>query len=197
MQEMNNKRKKAEGISMRQILVGQALLVMCCIFYLIWWYRGFRPGVIVNRVGGVNGLLLLITAALGLTGLWLSLKPGSIEGRWKVEPIWIIGVGIAEYFVLLLITRFVFDRIVTLELFLIVGWTMLEIVVINRLNAAGVLTDGRFLFMCFVIAAAFLISMILYVAYYKMEEMSAFYAAMIPLITEGTVMAVLIGAVII
>lgn len=135
MQEMNNKRKKAEGISMRQILVGQALLVMCCIFYLIWWYRGFRPGVIVNRVGGVNGLLLLITA--------------------------------------------------------------LEIVVINRLNAAGVLTDGRFLFMCFVIAAAFLISMILYVAYYKMEEMSAFYAAMIPLITEGTVMAVLIGAVII
>jgi len=30
-----------------------------------------------------------------------------------------------------------------------------------------------------------------------MEEMSAFYAAMIPLITEGTVMAVLIGAVII
>ena len=182
---------------MRQILVGQALLVMCCIFYLIWWYRGFRPGVIVNRVGGVNGLLLLITAAFGLIGLWLSLKPGVTEGKWKAEPIWIIGVGIAVYFVLLLITRFVFARIVTSELFLIVGWTMLEIAVINRLNAAGVLTDGRFLFMCFVIAAACLISMILYVAYYKMEEMSAFYAAMIPLITEGTVMAVLIGAVLI
>ena len=182
---------------MRQILLGQALLVICCVFYLIWWYRGFRPGVIVNRVGGVNGFLLLITAAFGLTGLWLSLKPGSIEGKWKAEPVWIIGVGIAVYFVLLLITRFAFDRIVTSELFLIVGWTMLEIAVINRLNAAGALTAGRFQFMCFVIAAAFLISMILYVAYYKMEEMSAFYAAMIPLITEGTAMAVLIAAVIV
>ena len=125
------------------------------------------------------------------------MKPGITEDKWNVEPIWIIGVGIAVYFVLLLITRFVFDRIVTSELFLIVGWTMLEIAVINRLNAAGVLTDGRFLFMCFVIAAAFLISMILYVAYYKMEEMRAFYAAMIPLITEGTAMAVLIAAVIV
>ena len=43
-----------------------------------------------------------------------------------------------------------------------------------------------------VIAAAFVISMVLYVAYYRMEEMKAFYAAMVPLITEAAAMAVLI-----
>ena len=59
----------------------------------------------------------------------------------------------------------------------------------------GVLSDGQFLCMCLVIAAAFIISMILYVAYYKMEEMKAFYAAMVPLVTEGLSMAVLVGIV--
>ena len=43
------------------------------------------------------------------------------------------------------------------------------------------------------LAAAFLISMVLYVAYYRLEEMKAFYAAMVPLITEASAMAVLIG----
>ena len=34
--------------------------------------------------------------------------------------------------------------------------------------------------------------MILYVAYYRMEEMKAFYAAMVPLVTEGLSMIILI-----
>jgi hypothetical protein len=37
--------------------------------------------------------------------------------------------------------------------------------------------------------AAVVVSMILYVLYYRMEEMKAFYAAMVPLITEATSMA--------
>ena len=47
--------------------------------------------------------------------------------------------------------------------------------------------------MCIVIAVAFLVSIILYVAYYRMEAMKAFYAAMVPLITEAGAMAVLTG----
>ena len=46
-----------------------------------------------------------------------------------------------------------------------------------------------------IIAAACIISLILYVAYYQMEEMKAFYAAMIPLITEAAAMAILVGIV--
>ena len=42
------------------------------------------------------------------------------------------------------------------------------------------------------LAAGFAVSMILYVAYYRMEEMKAFYAAMIPLVTEGVSMGILV-----
>ena len=177
---------------MRKVLTGQSLLILCCFFYLIWWYRGYRPGIPSERVGGLNGILLLFTSALGVAGFIFSAAriPGIKEP--KIYPTAIVIIGIISYFVLLLITRYAFQRIVTTELFLIVGWTALEMSVINRLNAAGILSGKSFVVMCIVIATAFLISMVLYVAYYRMEEMKAFYAAMVPLITEAVSMAVLI-----
>ena len=59
---------------MRTVLIGQILVILGCIVYLVWWYRGFRPGTSVNRVGGINGALLLVTAVLALSGIALSLK---------------------------------------------------------------------------------------------------------------------------
>lgn len=182
--------------SMRRVLMGQILLILCCLFYLIWWYRGYRPGVTANRVGGINGILLMITAALGIAGLSFSLMRIQEMKEPKISPMGIVIAGIISYFGLLLITRYAFHRIVTTELILIVGWTMLELTVINRLNAADILYGRGFAVMCVVIAVAFLISMVLYVAYYRMEEMKAFYAAMIPLITEAVSMAVLVGILI-
>ena len=178
---------------MRRILTGQILLILCCLFYLIWWYRGYRPGAAVSRVGGTNGILLLITAVLGVVGLSFSLMRVPETTDPRINPMGIVAVGILSYFVLLLITRYAFHRIVTTELILIVGWTMLEMTVINRLNAAAILSGREFAVMCVVIAAAFLISMVLYVAYYRMEEMKAFYAAMVPLVTEAVSMMILTG----
>lgn len=178
---------------MRKIMIGQILLILCCVFYLIWWYRGFRPGTDVSRIGGLNGVLLLITAALGITGVVFCLLPVQELSKPKLNPMMIIICGIAAYVVLLLITRFGFRRVVTTELFLIVGWTVLEMTLINKLSAGGALSETGFLVMCIVIAAAFIVSIILYVAYYRMEEMKAFYAAMVPLITEASAMAVLVG----
>lgn len=177
---------------MNRTITGQILLILCCIVYLVWWYRGFRPGVSVSRVSGVNGVLLLVTAVLGLAGVAFSLMHDEAPSPWKISPVAIIIGGVIGYIVLLVMTRFIFHRVVTSELFLIVGWTMLEMAVIDQLNAQGVLGDRGFVIMCVVIAAAFIISMVLYVAYYKMEEMKAFYAAMVPLVTEGASMAVLV-----
>jgi hypothetical protein len=135
----------------------------------------------------------MITAALGLAGIFISMSHIPAEKEPKLDQSVIVLGGIILYVGLLLVTKLVFHRIVTTELILIVGWTVLELTVINRLNAAGYLSEGKFFAICIVIALAFLISMVLYVAYYRMEEMKAFYAAMVPLITESVAMAVLVG----
>ena len=46
--------------------------------------------------------------------------------------------------------------------------------------------------MAIVIIAVFILDIVLYVAYYRMEEMKASYAAMIPLVTEGVSMGILV-----
>ena len=170
-----------------QLLAGQILLIICFVIYCIWWYRGFRPGVNVSRVNGLNGLLLAVTALTGAIGIALSLLSTSTASP-LISPATILISGVVGYIVLLLITRFLFDRIVTSELLLIVVWTLLEIWVI----CSGILPESRFWTMIAVIAVAFVISMICYVAYYKMEEMKAFYTAMAPLILGIVSMTVLV-----
>ncbi|MCR5789034.1 MAG: hypothetical protein K6G83_04020 [Lachnospiraceae bacterium] len=180
---------------MNRIISGQILLIICCLFYIAWWYRGFRPGVSVSRTGGINGLLLLLTALTGIAGIVLSIRGISATAEHRVEPIVIVLAGVGAYILLLFVTKGVFHRIVTSELFLIVGWTMLEIIAVDSLSAASILTDTGFLVMCAVIAVAFVTSMVLYVAYYRMEDMKAFYAAMIPLVTEAVTMVILVGVI--
>ena len=177
---------------MRQIIIGQILMVICCVFYLIWWYLGYRPNTQVDRAGGINGVLLMLTAAFGIAGLILSLMPVEETASKSYPQVFIAVGGIAAYIILMIITKYGFQRIVTTELFLIVGWTMLEMSLLNRLGGSGLLVGKKLVTMYGVIAFAFIISMILYVAYYRMEEMKAFYAAMIPLVTEGLSMGVLV-----
>lgn len=176
---------------MKQVIFGQILLILCCAVYLVWWYRGFRPGITVSRIGGINGILLLITAAFGFAGIFFSLTPIAAEREFLISQSSIVMAGVVVYILLMLVTMGVFHRVVTTELVLIVGWTVLEAVVVNRLYAAGALSGSGALVEGIVIAAAFLISIVLYVAYYRMEEMKAFYYAMVPLVTEAAAMGVL------
>lgn len=173
------------------MLHGQILLIICFLFYLIWWYRGFRPGTSISRVRGLNGLLLAITALTGIAGIILSLT-GDVPATLMINPAVILVTGIVGYILLLLITRFLFDRIVTSELLLIVAWTMLEVWVVNCLNGAGLLPGARFGIMIGVLALAFLGSMVCYVLYYRIEEKAAFYTAMAPLIAGIVSMTVLL-----
>lgn len=177
---------------MRRILIGQVSLIICCILYILWWYRGYRPGTTVDRIGGLNGMLLLMTAAFGLAGVIMS--AGTVPELYpaKIDSLYLIPAGVLMYVMLLLITRTVFHRVVTTELILIVLWAVLEIAVINKLNAGGFLSDKLFLFMAIVIIAVFILDIVLYVAYYRMEEMRAFYAAMVPLIAAAVTSGMLV-----
>lgn len=179
-----------------KIITGQVLLIICCAFYLAFWTLSYRPGVTVNRVSGLSGLLLLVTAACGLIGVVLSVHGANsvkMVSAPKMNGTIIVAGGVIAYVVLLLITRFALSRPVTTELVLITGWAVLELYVADVLNAAGHLGDGRFFIMCAVTTAAYVTSMILYVLYYRMEPVRAFYWAMVPLITEAVSMGVLLG----
>jgi hypothetical protein len=180
--------------SYNQILLGQGLLIICCIFYLIWWSLSYRPGVVVDRVQGIRGLLLAITALSGIVGMILSVHgAGSIPKQGPaVSGSTLLAVGIVLYFVLLVLTRNFMGRAVTTELALIVGWLILEVTVLQALWCGGRIGNAGFYLMLAIIAAAFVISMVLYVLYYRMPEGQAFYAAMVPLITEAVSMALLL-----
>lgn len=177
-----------------KILIGQILLIICCAFYLIFWSLSYRPDVTVNRTGGMSGLFLLITAVCGLSGTALTLygiNTLSPARTPKLNGAAIIAGGVILYIVLLLITRFALNRPVTTELVLITGWAMLELSVVNVMQAADIFSGGSFFAACAVIAAACVISMILYVLYYRMEPVRAFYAAMVPLVTEAVAMGII------
>ncbi len=82
----------------KQIITGQILLIICCIFYMIWWYRGFRPNVEADRLGGINGCLLLITAALGMAGIFFSLMPTPETVGVKYKQMYILIGGVAAFY---------------------------------------------------------------------------------------------------
>lgn len=180
-----------------KIFSGQLSLVICCAFYLIWWSISYQPGQEVNRVGSFRGILLGITALCGLAGIVLSIigiNDPSLKAlhQEKLHGIWILVFGIITYIGLILITSVWLKRPVTTELLLITGWMVLELCVINKLNSAGMLSDKRFWVMIGILITAFIISMIMYIIYYRMEEWLAFFMAMVPLITEGISMGILL-----
>ena len=175
-----------------KIIIGQIFLILCCIVYLIWWYCSFKPGENVKRISGVNGLLLLITFALGIIGIAYSISSINLVRNHIINTSSLPIIGIISYIILFVITRFFFNRIVTTELFLITFWTIFEIYVADKIYAMGNIGKYRFITECIIIAFAFIISIILYVAYYNMDEWKAFYTAMIPLITEGVAMLSLV-----
>ena len=181
-------------MNLQRLIVGQILLIVCFVIYLIWWYRGFRPGASVNRVWGINGILLALTAAFGIGGVAITLLGDNTQSsELIISPMTILIAGIVTYIGLLLFTRFVFGRVVTSELLLIVAWTMLEVWVIDVMNGIGNLSTTRFAVMFAALAVAFIVSIVLYIAYYRMEEMKAFYAAMVPLIAAEACMICLVG----
>jgi hypothetical protein len=177
--------------SVTWIIAGQVLLIVCCVFYLIWWSMSYRPGVVVNRVGGIRGVLLAVTAAAGFAGAFICMHgiSGVPKDGAALKGSTVIIAGLAAYFILLFVTQYGLGRPVTTELALINGWAVLEICASNALNCAGRLDPEKFTTALWIIAAAYLLSMILYIIYYRVDEDLAFYLAMVPLISEAAAMA--------
>ncbi len=179
----------------RQLFWGDILLVGCCAFYLLWWVLAFKPAGAVK--GLRSGWLLFPALILGVAGLVMIVK-GSGRAA-AADSFFSAGTallaGAVSYAVLLVVTRLVFRRQVTTELFLIVGWTVLAFVEINALYGLGVLTRGAAagFFAAAVTAAA--VSMVCYVLYYGLDSRAGYVDGMIPLLLTAAFMAVLAGLI--
>lgn len=174
------------------MIAGQAVMVLCCILYIIWWYRCYRPGTLVDRTHGFNGILLFLIIVTGFSGIALSFQNLPFNGKLLIADDLHLSATAAVFIFMLVVTLFIFRRSVTSELFIITIWTAVETAVCNRMYAGSLIGKGSYITGLIIIALAFCVSMIMYVLYYRMEENRAFYAAMVPLVAAAFTAAALL-----
>ena len=174
-----------------RFLASNLALIVCCGCYLLWWILAFKP---TSPVTGMSSGWLLIPAFVaGLVGIvgiiWTG--AGAVVDR-KLFVGWrLVVAGIACYLVLLVVTRLVFGRPVTAELFLMVGWAVLMLSELNALFGAGVFSWHRAAAFIAVIIAALVVCLVCYTIYYHLGLRSGFVVGIIPLALGGVMMAVI------
>ena len=168
----------------KMILTGNVWIIVCCVFYLMWWLMAFKPE------GAVTGMktdwLLLPALAAGAFGVLMALrgiyKISPEPGNYLLPSSAIIIGGIAAYVILLVVTLVILKRPVTTELFLIVGWGMLALSAVNALFAARSFSHGTAIVFIIIVFVIIVVSLILYSLYYRMEGVSGYIGGMIPLL---------------
>ena len=175
--------------SAKEIFQSNILLVICCAFYLIWWLLAFKP---TGAIKGMRtGWLLVPAFAVGLAAIFLAIK-GILSASIKVNLFpggMLLWGGVAAYLVLLAVTRLLFKRPVTTELFLIVGWAVLTLSEINALYGIGRFSHGLAAGFTVVVGVAALISLVCYLLYYNLGNRAGYFDGMIPLLMVALVMA--------
>lgn len=175
--------------SAKEIFQSNILLVICCAFYLIWWLLAFKP---TGAIKGMRtGWLLVPAFAVGLAAIFLAIK-GILSASIKVNLFpggMLLWGGVAAYLVLLAVTRLLFKRPVTTELFLIVGWAVLALSEINALYGIGRFSHGLAAGFTVVVGVAALISLVCYLLYYNLGNRAGYFDGMIPLLIVALVMA--------
>ena len=170
--------------AMKKLLLGHFFLIICCIFYLLWWKAGFYPGVNVNRLTGKVGLLFYVTAIFGGLGIYETLTGITLipSDNDQIKAGSVILAGILTYIILIIVSTCLFHRQVTTELFLIIGWAVLETVSINRAFSSGSLTWKGLMFLWVIVLLSALVSFGMYMAYYSVAPMTGFILGTIPLV---------------
>ncbi|MGE4277253.1 MAG: hypothetical protein AB7E30_08800 [Lawsonibacter sp.] len=175
--------------STKQIFWSNLLLIICCAFYLVWWILAFKPTGAVK--GMKTGWLLIPAFAAGLAAVILA-ERGILSAPVGVtlfpEGLLFWG-GIAGYLILLAVTRLLFQRQVTSELLLIMGWAVLALAEINALYGVGRFPHRLAVVFVVAIGVATWISLVCYVLYYRLGERAGYFDGMIPLCLAALVMA--------
>lgn len=179
----------------RQLFGGNIALIVCCLFYLWWWAAAFHPRGAPDALHAATPLLVAAMAAgilsVTLTALGITSAPREAT---LFPPHSILWGGVAVYLILLATTALLLRRQVTTELFLIVGWAMLELSQLDALYGAGRFGLKKAMIFSAVVILAAAISLVCYLKYYRLEAWAGYIDGMIPLILVAAVMAALTAA---
>jgi hypothetical protein len=161
---------------------GHVALALCALFYLVWWFVFFRPNAQAPTGAlRVFGLVCIGLAVLcGIVGVVRIARVASVLPTY-VSNWTIVALGVVVYIVVLLVTRFAFDRPVTTELVLIVAWTVLELCVANALIGSGAVRGGVGVAVVAITLIAFALSLVCYTMYYRLSPGAAFLDGCAPL----------------
>lgn len=176
------------------IVIGEVLLVVCSLCYLVWWTVAFRPsartppggGLFLTGavLGGLGGLVLL---AVGIAALLPQASSAALRAT-------IVG-GVVVGALLLYLTSSVAHRPVTTELPLIVVWATVQLAAGITLWTAGVLRAPASSAWIVATAIATLVGLVCYLIFYRLDPIPAYWIGMVPLAVDGVVAAILAAIV--
>jgi len=171
-----------------RILIGNALFVICCVFYLAWWLVSFRPGqpVIAQKM-----IWLLAPAAIaGLAGVIVIIwaMAAAPDDKRLFANIWALVGSIAAYIVFMSVTKWLFDRPVTSELMLFTGWAALAVAMVNALYGAGLVGRPGLVVWLVVIGLVLVACLVCYVLYYRLDGVPKYVDGAVPLVLAGLAM---------
>ena len=173
-----------------EIFIGNLLLLLCSLFYLIWWVVSYRPN--SNGMSVTGGLYITVAFITGITAVALmSYGINSLSSYSNGLPVRVILISVGVLFLILLpITTIIFHRILTEELILIHIWAALELSAVDVLHGTGRFDSVRTIILVTLIGIATVVGLICYMLYYRLDELASYWNGMIPLITDAFVMLV-------
>lgn len=173
-----------------EIFVGNLLLLFCSLFYLAWWIVSYGPDSSDRSAAG--GFYIAAAFITGISAcVLMSVGIYSLSHDSKGLPVWYILIGgLALFLVLLPLTAIVFHRSVTSELTIMHIWVVLELSVIAVLYGTGRFGTGLTITLAALAGIAFVVGLICYMLYYRLDKTTSYWIGMIPLATDAFVMAV-------
>ncbi len=169
---------------------GNLLMLLTCLLYISWWVSAFRKG--PYQPSKLSSILLLFIFIAGVAsvllfirGLWI---PVASFSHLSISRI-LIGF-IVLYFILLVISRSLFHRPLTSELFIMLFWAAGELCALFVLHESGRLESLATNLVLFLIILSTVTGFICYLKYYKLSGIASFIDGVIPLASDAVVIFV-------
>lgn len=169
---------------MKTLFYGAIFIVLCTVFYLVWWILAFSPGKEGWLQRSYVNFWIIPSGIFGIIGIIFSIM--GLQGKKPHEEIFdnlfVCIAGAILYLGLLAFTWFVMKRSITTELFLLTGWLTLTICMVNSTLGFGFIAQKSAVGLMITALAFFIVGLICYLLYYAVSPSLSFVLGMIPLV---------------